>query len=101
MAKISRKEAARFLAKVPSEYVFRCADSCVMGDMKELAQALASMSDETFQYHANEAKNDFSTWVTDIIGDRELAAGLREASSKALAAEVVANRVAFLTRRAA
>ncbi len=98
MAKMTRREAARFLAKVPEEYVFRCNDGGLMSDMKGLAQALNRMSDETFTYHANETKNDFSNWVTDIIGDSELASKLRPAMSRALAAKYVADRVAFLSK---
>ncbi len=101
MAKMTRRDATRLLAKVAEEYVFRCHDGCVMSDMKELAQELNKMSDETFTYHANETKNDFSNWVKDIIGDNELASKLRLALSRTQAAKYAADRVAFLSKIAA
>ncbi len=100
MAKISKKDATKFLTRVPEEYVFRCNDGCVMNDMKELAQAFNYMSDQTFAYHANETKNDFSNWVADIIGDQELASTLKKATDRTQAAKYVADRVTFLSKRA-
>lgn len=100
MARLAKKEAARYLARVPEENVFRCNDGCVMADMKELAQELREMSEETYAYHANEAKNDFRNWIKDIIGDNELANNLGKAMDRAEAAKYVADRVAFLSRAA-
>ncbi len=101
MAKITKRNAAKLLAKVPDEYVFRVSDGGVLSDMKELAQELNHMSDETFTYHANATKNDFSNWLKDIIGDNELASKLRLASSRTQAAKYVADRVASLHKIAA
>ncbi len=81
--------------------VFYCSDGCVMADVKELAQELNCMSNETFMYHANDMKNDFATWVSDVIGDQELAGGLRKTPDKVQAAGLVDARVTFLARRAA
>ena len=101
MAKTTRKNAVRFLSAVPEEYVFRCNDGRVMRDIKELAQALNDMSDETFAYHVNETKNDFGNWVQDVIGDKALASNLRKVLARTEAVKVVAARAAFLSSRAA
>ena len=77
MAKITKKDATKFLAKVPEEYVFRCNDGGLMSDMKELARALNEMSDEVYAYHANDTKNDFSNWIKDVFKDEELAKDLK------------------------
>lgn len=53
MAGILKEQAQKFLSKVPEEYVFRCQDGRVLRDMKELAEALTTMTDETFAYHSN------------------------------------------------
>jgi len=37
------------------------------------------MNEETFGYHSNETKSDFSNWVKDVIGDEKLAADLKRA----------------------
>jgi len=93
--------AQKLLAKVPDEYVFRCQDGRILRDMKELAEALATMTDETFAYHSNAEKKDFSNWVRDIIGDEKLAKDVGKASNRTQAARQVAGRIAILTQRLA
>lgn len=97
MAKPLKQDPKRLLAKVPEEYVFRCCDGRVLRDMKELGEALTSMTEETFAYHSNEEKKDFSNWVKDIIGDEKLARDLRMSLNRTQAAKRVAERVAFLS----
>lgn len=99
MALTSKQEAVKFLAEVPTQYVFWCSDGRILRSMEELGKALATMSDETFAYHANTAKNDFSTWVEDIIGDEKLARDLQKARTRAQAASVTANRIDYLTAK--
>ncbi|MFH1381947.1 MAG: hypothetical protein ABIH70_03540 [Chloroflexota bacterium] len=97
--KIKERQAARkFLADVPPEHVFRCKDGKVLRNVKELGDALSVMSKETYGYHWNAGKNDFSNWVRDIIGDVKLAKELEGATSQSLAAWEVATRLAYLAR---
>jgi hypothetical protein len=96
-----KEEVKKFLANVPEEYVFWCCDGHVMKNMQELGDALNSMTEETFAYHANTEKNDFVKWVRDIIGDEKLAKNLEKAESRAQAAKQAAGRVATLTKRLA
>ena len=93
----STKPAAKRLAKVPEQYVFYCCDGAVYRDMAELAAGLAAMTDETFVYHSNIEKRDFSNWVRDIIEDIELAEDLAEAASRLEAARCVADRLIYLS----
>ncbi len=99
MAGTLKEQAQKFLPKVPEEYVFRCQDGRVLRDMNELAEALSTMADETFAYHANEAKNDFSNWVRDVIGDEELSLDLQNCNSLTEAAKIVASRITWLKNR--
>ncbi len=99
MAKVQKEEARKYLADVPPEFVFRCHDSCVFKNMRELRDGLANMAEETYVYHANAEKNDFSTWVKDIINDEKLATDLKGAKSKTEASNRVGNRIAVLSRR--
>jgi hypothetical protein len=69
--------------------------------MKELGEALTSMADETFAYHSNEEKKDFSNWVRDIIRDEKLARDLQKSLNRTQAAKRVAERVAFLSSKLA
>ncbi len=99
MAGTLKEQAQKFLSKVPEEYVFLCQDGRVLRDMNELAEALSAMTDETFAYHSNVEKKDFTNWVRDIIGDEKLATDLEKATSRAQAAKQASSRVGFLSRK--
>jgi hypothetical protein len=88
---------SKLLDKVPSEYVFYCHDGTIFTDVNELAAGLATMAEETFTYHSNQEKQDFSNWVRDVIGDKKLANDLARASSRLQATEYVVARIAFLS----
>jgi hypothetical protein len=68
------------LAKVPVEYAFLCHDGKVFTN-------LVVMSDETFGYHSNPEKNDFSNWVRDVIKDKKLARDFQKSASPDQAAK--------------
>ena len=99
--RILRKDAERFLAKVPEPFAFWSHDGRVLHDMTELADALNNMTDETFAYHSNDYKKDFSNWVRDIIGDAKLAKDLDKSLNRTEAARVVVKRLALLMSKAA
>jgi hypothetical protein len=98
--KIEKQQVERFLAKVPEEFVFWSHDGRVLRDMKDLKDALTSISDQDYTYHANETKKDFSNWVRDIIGDEKLAQDLVMAISREQAAKIVEERYTFLNSQA-
>lgn len=94
-----KRQLDKLLVKVPAEYVFYCHDGSVFADVRELAEGLEAMSDETFAYHSNLEKQDFSNWVRDIVGDEELANDLAKATNRLQAAEYLVARIALLTRK--
>ncbi len=93
-------EAIRFLSKVPEENIFWCNNGTVIRDMKELKDALAAMTDQTFAYHSNAIKKDFSNWLKYVIGDTQLATDLESATNREKALQIVEERYAYLTRLA-
>ncbi len=99
IVKITEEEAKRRLSDVPEGHVFWCCDGSVHRNMRGLEEALYSMSDEAFAFHANESKNDFSKWVNDVIKDDKLARDLLKARDKARAARCVSERVSFLSAK--
>lgn len=100
MAETSKQEAKRLLADAPAEKVFWCHDGCVVHNLKELGHALNTMTDETYAFHANTEKNDFTNWVRDVIKDESLARYLQKAPNQAQAAKMVNTRVAILLKEA-
>ena len=99
MARILKEDAGRLMANVPEEYVFRCHDGGILRSIQELGEAIGSMTDETYTFHANTDNNDFSNWVRDIIHDDKLARDLAKSQSRFQATNMVTKRVAFLQNR--
>ena len=51
------------LGNVSQEKQFWCHDGRYLKNLKELEAALEQKAEETFRYHANDAKSDFNNWV--------------------------------------
>lgn len=96
MARILKQDAERMLADVSQGREFRCSDGRMLRNMVDLEKGLQTMTDETFSYHSNADKTDFSNWVDDVIGDEKLARDLRKSPDRIVAAKNVASRIAFL-----
>jgi hypothetical protein len=93
-----KDKANNILAKVPEAKVFWCNDGQVFEDLAALAEGLDRMSDETFTYHCNDAKNDFSIWVLEVIGDGDLAKNLKTLINRQQAHTRVKQRYYELTQ---
>jgi hypothetical protein len=89
LKKPPQKQAVKALA----ECVFWCHDGRIFTDLMELAAGLEAMSDETYAYHSNLEKQDFSNWVRDIIEDEWLAEELARATNRLEAAICVSARI--------
>ncbi|MFH1032826.1 MAG: hypothetical protein V1767_09720 [Chloroflexota bacterium] len=97
--KINKDIARQWLADVPEEKRFWCSNGKILKNLAELESALNEMSEETYIYHANAYKADFSNWVKDVIGDEVLAGFLLRSISKSEAAGRVMDRITFLNRK--
>ena len=97
MATSMNKEANKLLVNTSDQLAFYCNDGRVLHNLRDLADALRMMSDDTYRYHANDAKNDFAAWVRDVFGDARLSNELLWSSSRKQAAEKVAHKVASVT----
>jgi hypothetical protein len=100
MASVSKSAAKAKLGDVPEEKRFWCHDGRYLKNLEELGAALEQMAEETYRYHSNETKTDFSNWVRDVIGDEKLAKDLLNGTVPAQAAQSVADRVKWLKNRA-
>jgi len=93
LQKKATRPTKKLLAKVPAEYVFWCHDGAVFTDIYDLLEGLKTMSDETFAYHSNLVKHDFSNWIRDIMEDEELADALMTVASRPEAVSCVIARI--------
>lgn len=71
-------------ATVPQEKAFYVNGGPVIYSAGELAEALENgmISDESFAYHVENGKNDFATWIQDVIRDEALAKSLKKIRTK-------------------
>ncbi len=99
MVRITKTVAEKLLADVAHEKWFWCSDGRGLRNLPELETALKEMGAETFHYHSNEVKSDFSNWVHDVVGDEKLARDLRKSTTQTQAAKSVADRIAWLKGR--
>ena len=87
-----KEPSKKFMAKVPEENVFWCHDGKVFRSLKDLADGLAAMSDDTYAYHVNSDKNDFRNWVRDVIKDEEMANELAAVTGRSQAAGLLGDQ---------
>lgn len=64
-------------------------------NLDELSAALKNIDDTAYQYHANNEKNDFSSWINDVIGDKELADSLKM-KNKEESIKILGERINYL-----
>jgi hypothetical protein len=95
-ATVSKSAGKKFLADVPDDKRFWCADGQVLKNLSDLETSLKTMGQDIFSYHLNDNKNDFSNWVRDVIGDDKLAMDLQKSKTRAQAARYVSTRVSQL-----
>lgn len=81
--KIEIRIRKQVLGEAPQESRFVVSDGRILKDLIELADALHDMSNDVFSHHVNESRNDFSSWVSDVFGDQELAEDLSKINSQA------------------
>jgi hypothetical protein len=98
---MTREEAQTLLSNVPEQNVFRCCDGRLIRNIRDLGKTLAHMPEESYRYHANHEKNDFSRWVKESVGDTELAKYLSCNPDKRKALKALSNRILFLSSRLA
>lgn len=88
----------KFLQNVPDCNYFVVVSGTKLKNLTELADALESMTDEIFNYHVNETKNDFACWIKECIRDISLAETLLITKSKRDTAKKVRDRVSEIQK---
>ncbi len=97
---VTKDEAAKYLCDVSPETCFWVSNGPILKNVEELANALESMNNDIYAYHANKDKNDFSKWISEVIGDNKLANDLLSSKSKGSAVKKVRARLNSLKKKA-
>ncbi len=81
------------LKNVPSDKAFHVYGGGVIHNIYQLADALSSLSEKSFRHHISQGRNDFATWVKDVLEDGKLASSLSSSKSKSSMARAVKKRI--------
>lgn len=79
--KVSKKKSIKKsfeLKKVFGDECFYMIDGSVLSDLNELSEAYDRMSEDIFNYHVSEEKNDFANWILNIFQEKELAKNIEK-----------------------
>ena len=95
---VSKDEARKYLCDAAPEKCFWVNNGPVLKNLDELANALPEINDEAFHHHVNSDKNDFSSWINDVIGDKKLANDLLSSKNRESAVKKVRNRLNTLKK---
>ena len=95
----TKREAIRVLRDVEGDKRFFCNDGCISKNLVELSVCLSHMSQENFDHHVSDNKNDFISWIRDIFGDNQLADDLSGTRIPAEAARIISERIAWLHKK--
>lgn len=96
---ITPHEAERMLGDVPKEKYFRLKIGAELANLKELAEILEIIGDDTFKHHINEKRNDFARWIRDVVYDSELADRVERAKTREKTVKFIKSRIKFLESR--
>ncbi|MBS3101699.1 hypothetical protein J4204_06240 [Candidatus Woesearchaeota archaeon] len=97
---VTKDEAKRYLCDAAPEQCFWINNGPILKNIEELANALPGMAEDTFRHHVNNEKNDFSSWVRDVIGDQKLANELASSKNRDSALKKIRNRLNSLKKKA-
>ena len=98
---MEKEDAQRILRDANPEQCFWVNNGPVLKNLDELSRALAEINKDAFKHHVNKEKNDFSSWVRDILGDQKLAEDIAKIKSKNAIAAKVKQRLQQLKKSAA
>ena len=68
--------------RITPEQFFYLNDGSILTSKTELYFALSRMSDATFNHHVNLGKNDFASWILNVLEDKETSEKIKFAKSK-------------------
>lgn len=97
---VTKEEAKRYLCDAAPEKCFWLNNGPILKNLEELANALHEMSSETFNHHVSKEKNDFSSWIKDVIGDQKLANDILSSKTKESSLKKVRSRLNSLKKKA-
>lgn len=82
-----------FLADASTENYFYVCNGSVLKNVEDLKIFLQNVDTHTFSCHVNEQKNDFMSWIRDVIKDDLLASNISKCATKEEALNCIKKRI--------
>jgi hypothetical protein len=95
---ISSDDVKLVLGPVEPKHYFYTKEGAVIKSLVELAKTIELMDDTTFKHHVSDGRNDFASWVNDIIKDKNLASNIKKVKSKEGMIRKIEDRITQLRR---
>ncbi len=92
---------SKVLGESPKEYEFYLKDGRRLKSIYELVDALETMDDSLFREYANEAKNDFSSWIRDVFSEPGFAKEIHKVNDRIKMQKALMKKLIEETKRAA
>jgi hypothetical protein len=70
-----------------------------LNDLDDLLDELSTIDEDSFRYHVNEEKNDFASWIKEVIKDKVLANQVSKTKDKEKIISLVEKRISSPNRR--
>ena len=89
---VKKKTKRKLVSAAPGCSFWTC-NGLILGNLKELRDALKKMDEKTFAYHVNKEKNDFARWIEDILQDADLSKKLRKLKTKKTSLKAISDHL--------
>lgn len=86
------------LGPVEPQHYFYAKDGTVVKSLVDLARTMELMDDSSFKHHIADGRNDFASWINDIIKDKKLANEIKPLKSRESMLQKIEERVNQLRR---
>lgn len=95
---LTQEDAKRIFSDVDTKHQFWLKDIGPVKNLKELLDSLKTMDELVFKHHVTKDRNDFSNWIRDTIGDKELADSIAKTNNKKKMAKIIDKRISKLKK---
>jgi hypothetical protein len=84
---------SKFLNEVGSGKEFLCKDGRIIRTLEDLMKIVKDLSQKDFLHHVNKERNDFATWIRDVVGDFVLANRLKRVKGQSTMSKLIEKRI--------
>ena len=92
VAKKTTKKSCGCKTTCTTEEAFWVNNGPVLHSLQDLLSALHDMTDEQFEYHTKQGRNDFANWIKECLCDGACATSVKRVRTRVGAVRVLSNK---------